>query len=155
MEYQLLSEYPQSWIFRHRELPVPQELLDDIRPLSESSALAFWRQQISKEATHAAHFMNDDWPNRNGIWHEKAEWQPRWESDDNSLPEELDFGDWENNTTVFFCYDCHNVIQTTWGTFRQCWKNFLFYDDEPLLLGRRRMQVARFHSDGTFETGVR
>ena len=115
--------------------------------------MQFWKSRISKEATHASHFLGDDWPARNGIWHTRADWQSRWESDLTDLPEELDFPDWELNTQVFFCYDHHHVIQTSWGTFRQCWKNFLFYDDEPLLLARKRQQVARFHSDGTFETG--
>jgi len=155
VQYQSLAEYSQGWIFRHREMPVPEALLADIRPLSEADALRFWKQQISAEATHASHFMSDDWACHNGIWHTRGEWQAMWESDEPELPEELDFPDWESNTQVFFCYDCHNVIQTTWGTFRQCWKNFLFYDDEPLLLGKRRLQVARFHSDGTFDIGAR
>ncbi len=153
MEYQNLEDYPQSWIFRHRELPVSSELLADIRPLSEASAMQFWKSKISKEATHASHFLGDDWPARNGVWDVRADWQKRWESEDDQLPEELDFPDWELNTQVFFCYDHHHVIQTSWDTFRKCWKNFLFYDDEPILLARKRLQVARFHSDGSFETG--
>jgi hypothetical protein len=155
MDYQTLSDYDQGWIFRHRELPVPDELAADIRPLTAESALVYWRQHVSKEATHASHFLGDDWPSANGVWHTRADWQTQWESDDNSLPEELDFQDWEANTQVFFCYDSQHVIQTSWRTFRQCWKNFLFYDEEPLLLARKRLQVARFHSDGSFEVGSR
>lgn len=155
MDYQTLSEYSHGWIFRHRDMPVPEALLADIKPLSEASALLYWRQHVSKEATHASHFLGDDWPSKPDVWHTKGEWQAQWESDDPALPAELDYDDWEANTHVFFCYDCHHVVQTTWATFRQCWKNFLFYDEEPILLGKRRLQVARFHSNGTFDVGAR
>ncbi|MAE21605.1 MAG: hypothetical protein CMK92_04165 [Pseudomonas sp.] len=155
MEFQTLDDYPQGWTFRHREMPVPAELMADIQPLSEADALRYWKQHISAEATHAEHFLSDDWPSKADVWHTQGQWQALWESDDPELPEELAFDDWEDNTQVFFCYDCHNVIRTNWKTFRQCWKNFLFYDDGPLLLGKRRLQVARFHSDGSFEVGSR
>ena len=73
-----------------------------------------------------------------------------------ALPELLQaFSDWNDNTVVYFCYDINNVVQTTWRTFKQSWKNFLFYDDEPIMLAKKRMQVARFHSNGTYETGIR
>jgi hypothetical protein len=57
MDYQTLSEYSHGWIFRHRDMPVPDALMADIKPLSEASALQYWRQNISKEATHASHKM--------------------------------------------------------------------------------------------------
>lgn len=56
MDYQTLSDYSHGWIFRHRDMPVPDALMADIKPLSEASALQYWRQNISKEATHASHF---------------------------------------------------------------------------------------------------
>lgn len=155
MQYQPLGEYTQSWVFRHREMPVAESLMADIKPLSESSAMSFWKSMISKEATHASHFLGDDWAARNGVWDGKGEWQGLWESDETALPEELMFSDWENNTQVFFCYDHLHVIQTSWATFKACWKNFLFYDDEPILIAKKRAQVARFHSDGTFDFGKR
>ncbi|MDF1764516.1 MAG: DUF2947 domain-containing protein [Oleibacter sp.] len=153
MQFQTLDEYPQGWIFRHRELPLAEAVLADIHPLSEAAAMQFWKQNISKEATHASHFLGDDWPSRNGIWQPKEDWQTCWESEDMALPESLNFADWAPNTMVFFCYDHHHVIQTTWATFKQSWKNFLFYDDEPILIGKKRSQVARFHSNGFYEVG--
>ncbi|MCA6127141.1 DUF2947 domain-containing protein [Thalassolituus oleivorans] len=156
MDYQTLQEYSQGWIFRHRELVLSEECLADIKPLSTRFANQYWRQNISAEATHASHFLGDDWPAHNGIWLEKGEWQAAWESDDMALPELLQaFSDWNDNTVVYFCYDINNVVQTTWRTFKQSWKNFLFYDDEPIMLAKKRMQVARFHSNGTYETGIR
>ena len=156
MNYIPLEQYKQSWIFRHREMPVAATDLDNIKPLADDSAQQFWRQHLSKEATHASHFLNDDWPARNGIWQESGEWQAIWESDDNQLPELIaQHCQWDNNTVVYFCYDMHNVIQTSWQLFKQYWKNFLFYDDSVFLLGKKRDQVVRFESDGHFEIGHR
>lgn len=156
MNYVPLDQYKQGWIFRHREMPVASDDLEAILPLSTQSAQQLWRQYLSKEATHASHFLGDDWPSQNGVWAEKGEWQTRWESDDKPLPELIsEHCAWDNNTVVYFCYDMHNVIQTTWLMFQKYWKNFLFYDDAVFLLGKKRQQVVRFDSDGSFEVGIK
>lgn len=156
MKYLDWSEYKQGWVFRHREMPVAEQDLADIRPLAAADAEQFWRQHISKEATHASHFMNDDWPARNGVWSERGEWQALWDSDSNELPELIAAHlSWEDNTPVWFCYSSSHVVQSSWKTLRRYWKNFLFFDDEPILVGKKRQQVVRFHSDGSFEIGTR
>jgi hypothetical protein len=154
MNYIALQDYKQGWIFRHKDMPVPDETLLHIKPLADDSAQQFWRQQLSKEATHASHFLGDDWPAKNGTWLEKGEWQSLWEADDNHLPELIQqHCQWDDNTVVYFCYDLHNIIQTTWKIFKQHWKNFLFYDDSVFLLAKKRHQAVRFESDGYFEIG--
>lgn len=156
MNYQNWSDYKQGWVFRHRELPVPEETLADIRPLAEADAHQFWRQHISKEASHASHFMNDDWPARNGVWTDQGDWQGPWDADSNELPELMAAHlSWDDNTQVFFCYSVDHIVHTSWKTLRLHWKNFLFYDDEPILIARKRQQTVRFHSDGTFDIGIR
>ena len=156
MNYLDWSEYKQGWIFRHRELPVGADALAEIRPLAADSALQIWRQYISKEATHASHFLGDDWPARNGVWGEQGNWQKPWDSDSDELPELIAAHlSWDDNTVVYFCYHSEHVVQTNWKTFRQHWKNFLFFDDEPFLIGRKRQQVVCFHSDGTFHIGMK
>lgn len=150
------SDYPEGWIFRHRELPVAAADLEAILPLTPAASRQLWIQQISREATHATHFMNDDWPARNGVWTEQGEWQSAWDSDSNELPDILAAHlSWDDNTIVYFCYHAEHVIQTTWKVFRNNWKNFLFYDDEPLLIGKKRQQTVQFHSDGKFHIGMR
>ncbi|ASP40916.1 hypothetical protein CHH28_11665 [Bacterioplanes sanyensis] len=155
MQYLDWPDYRQGWIFRHRELPVPDSAMARIRPLAASSASQWWRQQVSLEASHASHFLSDDWPARNGVWQtERLPWQARWESDDHALPDEiLNHFQWQDNTVVYFCYDVHHVVETDWLTFKQHWKNFLFFDDGPLLMGRRRNEVAQFFSDGDYVLG--
>ncbi|MAS24427.1 MAG: hypothetical protein CMI03_19115 [Oceanospirillaceae bacterium] len=156
MNYLDWSEYKQGWIFRHRELPVGADALAEIRPLAADSALQIWRQYISKEATHATHFLGDDWPARNGIWTEQGNWQEAWDSDSNELPELIAAHmSWDDNTVVYFCYSAEHVVQTCWKVFREHWKNFLFFDDEPFLIGKKRQQVACFHSDGSFNIGMK
>jgi hypothetical protein len=157
MQYLEWQDYRQGWIFRHRELPVNESDLARIRPLNAHSAEQLWRQQISAEASHASHFLSDDWPARNGIWQsQKLDWQQRWESQNGDMPEELlQHCDWQDNTVIYFCYDVHHVVETEWVLFKRYWKNFLFFDDGPLLLGKRRTQVAQFFSDGQYQLGER
>lgn len=156
MNYISLNDFKWGWIFRHRELPVDSESLNLIKPLAENSANQLWRNQISKEASHASHFLGDDWPSRHGVWGDRLRWQEQWESDDTELPEELlAHCNWENNVTVWFCYDIDHIVETRWDIFRRFWKNFLFYDDEPFLIGKSRNQVVRFHSDGSYQTGIK
>ena len=150
------SDYPEGWIFRHRELPVAAEDLIAIMPLTPVASRQYWIQHVSREASHASHFMNDDWPAQNGVWAESGDWQGCWDSDSNELPELLAAHlSWDDNTVVYFCYHAGHVIQTSWKIFRRYWKNFLFYDDEPLLLAKKRAQVAQFHPDGSFHIGIR
>jgi len=156
MNYLDWPEYRQGWIFRHRELPIAEEQLADIRPLDTGSSQQIWRQFISKEATHASHFLGDDWPARNGVWTEQGDWQTLWDSDSSELPELIAAHlSWDDNTVVYFCYHSEHIVQTSWKTFRRHWKNFLFFDDEPFLIGKKRQQVVRFHSDGTFHLGIK
>ncbi|MFL0807492.1 MAG: DUF2947 domain-containing protein [Oceanobacter sp.] len=156
MNYIPLQDFKLGWIFRHRELPIPESALAMIKPLTTTSANQFWRDQISREATHANHFLSDDWPAQNGIWLESMNWQARWESDFPDMPELLEeHCHWEGNTRVFFCYDVDHIVETTWAVFSAHWKNFLFYDDEPILIGKNRRQVALFHSDGSCQIGNR
>lgn len=156
MHYIALSDYKQGWIFRHKDLLVGEAQRQQIQPLADESAQQFWRQHLSKEATHASHFLNDDWPAQNGVWLDKGEWQSLWESDDHHLPVLIaEHCQWDDNTVIYFCYDLHNIVQTNWKIFKQHWKNFLFYDDSVFLLAKKRDQVVRFESDGTFEIGRR
>ena len=48
-----------------------------------------------------------------------------------------------------------NVLETKWAVFQKLWKNFLFYDDGPILLGRRRSEALWFATNGTVKIGNR
>lgn len=156
MKYQSLADFRWGWTFRHRELPIDSETLERILPLSQQAANQYWKTNVSKEAAHASLFLGDDWPSRNGVWQPKTNWESSWESDSPALPEELaEHCQWEDNVTVFYCYDTHNVVQTQWGVFKRHWKNFLFVDDGTLLLAKGRDQVVRFFSDGNYQVGIK
>ncbi len=78
------------------------------------------------------------------------------EEDELGLPEEvLEHIDWQDDVTVYFCYEKYNVIETKWLIFKNNWKNFLFYDDGPILLARRRKQALWFNSEGKVKLGNR
>jgi hypothetical protein len=79
-----------------------------------------------------------------------------WESDDPELPEEvLEHIQWQDDVTVYFCYEKYNVIETKWDVFKRNWKNFLFFDDGPILIGRRREEALWFQTDGSVKLGKR
>lgn len=50
-----------------------------------------------------------------------------WESDEPELPEALAAHlAWQDDVTVYFCYEKYNVLETKWSVFKRHWKNFLF-----------------------------
>ena len=156
MNYIPLEAYKRAWIFRHKDLPVSEADLDEIKPLSEARAEQVWRQQISQESNHPEFFYDDDWANKNPTWQETFPWQNRWESDEADMPEPLlEHLDWDDNTLVYFCYDVEHVIETRWHVFKRHWKNFLFFDNGPLLIGRKRKQIAQFMQTGNVRIGTR
>lgn len=156
MQYIALDSYSRKWIFSHRDCPVSDADKEQIKPLASFDAKQLWTQQISQQASHHDHFFKGDWAARSANWKEKISWQEQWESDDLELPEEiLSYLEWEDNTPVFFCYDHENVIQTRWDVFKRCWKNFLFFDDGPILIAKKRNQALQFFDDGTVALGQR
>ncbi|OUS20171.1 hypothetical protein A9R01_18085 ['Osedax' symbiont bacterium Rs2_46_30_T18] len=156
MEYISLNNYRYAWFFKHRDLPVEDDILQLIRPLAENSSSQIWHQLISKNANHPDMFEADDWPAKQSTWSQQAQWQSQWESDELDLPEQIeDFIDWEGNTVVYFCYHADNMIETTWEIFSRHWKNFLFLDNGPILIGKRRSEVIQFHHDGHFSLGCK
>ncbi|WP_370301133.1 DUF2947 domain-containing protein [Alkalimarinus coralli] len=155
MNYIDLSEYRNAWVFRHKDMPVSSEDLAQIKPLSESSAIQLWRQRISKESDHPAEWERGDWAANEDAWPHKALWQKTWDSASPDLPELiLEQIDWADNVTVFFCYDSYKIIETNWAVFKRNWKNFLFFDDGPLLIARKKKQAIQFFQNGSFAIGA-
>ena len=156
MEYISLDKYRYAWFFKHKELPISEDNLQLIKPLAESSSAQIWHQLISKNANHPDLFQAEDWPHKKSTWREKAQWQVQWDSEEKQLPDQIEnFIDWEGNTVVYFCYNADNMIETTWEIFCQHWKNFLFLDNGPILIGKRRSEVIQFHQDGYFTIGCK
>lgn len=157
MNYLPLDQYPRKWIFSHASMPVPEADLSDIRPLTQARSMQIWTETISRQSSDADHLDRTDWAKQSGVWQgESIDWQTTWEADEPEMPEALlAHCAWEDNITVYFCYEKYNVIETTWGTFKRHWKNFLFFDDQPFLIGRKRSQVLWFQPDGHCLMGER
>ena len=156
MNYVELDSYPRKWIFTHASMPVEAADLAQIKPFTQARSAQIWREHISNQSPDADHFEKGDWAFDKKIWSDSIDWQQAWDCDDIDMPQEaLDFIDWEDNTTVFFCYEKYNVIETKWGVFKRNWKNFLFFDDGPILIGRKKKQALWFHSNGTFKYASR
>ncbi|WP_286235585.1 DUF2947 domain-containing protein [Thalassotalea sediminis] len=154
MKYLPLEQFKHAWIFRHQSMPLTAEQLAKIQPMSEERAATLWDTFISKTALHPELFDKNDWPTQDKYLHQHINWETRWESDEPSLPEALLLHiNWEDNTTVYYCLNRQNILETTWGLFKQCWKNFLFLDDGSLLIGKKRQQAVQFSSNGQCRFG--
>ncbi|NOH80579.1 DUF2947 family protein [Vibrio sp. RE86] len=156
MSYLPLDEYQRKWIFTHQSMPVPEADLEAIKPMDQARASQLWKENISAQSPDADRLSSGDWPMNESNWKETIDWMAAWESDDESLPEELlNFIDWQDDVTVYFCYEKYNVIETKWSIFKKHWKNFLFYDDGPILIGRRRSEALWFDTEGNVKLGHR
>ncbi|WP_369921853.1 DUF2947 family protein [Marinomonas polaris] len=150
--YQSLEQFSKSWIFKRNDPKVEPEDLQEIRLLSEQRAGQIWRDYISDEQIHPDHFSDREWLKKASTQAPdgKLQWEKAWDSEQASLPEGIlaHFSAWGDDTTVFFC--CHNelVFELPWGVFKRTWKAFLFLDNGPLLVGKKKKQAVQFHSNG-------
>ncbi|WED20555.1 DUF2947 domain-containing protein [Vibrio sp. JC009] len=156
MSYIDLNEYNRKWIFTHQSMPVEESDLELIKPMSQARSAQFWKENISSSSPDADRLAKEDWPRNSKNWSEEVDWMHCWESDDEALPElVLEHIQWQDDVTVYFCYEKYNVIETKWSVFKRNWKNFLFFDDGPILVGRRRGEALWFNSGGTVKLGNR
>ncbi|MCG9582309.1 DUF2947 domain-containing protein [Vibrio tubiashii] len=156
MSYLTLDEYQRKWIFTHQSMPVPEEDLAAIKPMTQARASQLWKENISAQSPDADRLSSSDWPMKESNWKQEVDWMAAWEADDEAMPLELtEFIDWQDDVTVYFCYEKYNVIETKWSVFKKHWKNFLFYDDGPILIGRRRKEALWFDTKGTVKLGFR
>ena len=156
MSYLPLDEYQRKWIFTHQSMPLPAEDLEKIKPMTQARASQFWKENVSPQSPDAERLSSQDWPSKSSNWNEEISWMANWEADEPEMPEEiLNFIDWQDDVTVYFCYEKYNVLETKWSVFKKHWKNFLFYDDGPILLGRRRSEALWFATNGTVKIGNR
>ena len=125
-------------------------------PMTQARASQFWKENVSPQSPDAERLSSQDWPSKASNWNEEISWMAHWEADEPEMPEEiLNFIDWQDDVTVYFCYEKYNVLETKWAIFKKHWKNFLFYDDGPILLGRRRSEALWFATNGTVKIGNR
>ncbi|MDN3610209.1 DUF2947 domain-containing protein [Vibrio ostreicida] len=156
MSYLALDEYQRKWIFTHQSMPVPEEELEHIKPMSQARSAQFWKDNISAQSPDSERLSPSDWPMKASNWQESVSWMAAWEGDNTEMPKTLaEFIDWQDDVTVYFCYEKYNVIETKWSLFKKHWKNFLFYDDGPILIGRRRKEALWFDSLGNVKLGYR
>ena len=154
MQYIPLEQLKNVWIFKHKSLPISEKDLKNIKPMSASRANIVWDTFISKQVDHPDFFKQGDWAFNQNNWFEQGQWENIWESEDTALPPLItEHLVWDNNTVIYYCSSRNNIIETTWGLFQRCWKNFLFMDDGVILLGKKRSEVVQFNNNGYFKMG--
>lgn len=156
MSYLPLDEYSRKWIFTHQSMPMSEQDLAQLKPMTQQRASQLWQENISPQSPDADRLSNQDWPSKTNSWLHEVDWMTEWDSDEEALPAEvLEHIDWQDDVTVYFCYEKYNVIETKWSVFKRNWKNFLFFDDGPFLIGRRRSEALWFNTKGTVKIGNR
>jgi len=156
MSYIPLEQLKNAWIFKHKSLPIVEAYLKKIKPMDISRSNILWDTFISKQVDHPDFFKKGDWPENKTSWLDQGKWESVWDSDDNALPELItEHIQWDNNTVVYFCISRKLIIESTWIVFKRCWKNFLFIDDGPILIGKKRKEAIQFSANGTFKIGVK
>mgnify|MGYP000156208054 FL=1 len=156
MSYIPLEQLKNAWIFKHKSLPIEASDLNKIKPMSQSRANIVWDTFISRQVDHPDFFKKGDWPFDKSSWTEQGKWESVWDSDESLLPALItEHLQWDNNTVVYFCSSRNNVIETTWLVFQRCWKNFLFIDDGPILIGKKRKEAVQFNANGLFKLGLK
>jgi hypothetical protein len=154
MSYQPIEQLKNAWVFKHKSLPISAADLAKIKPMTSTRANILWDTFISKQVDHPDFFKKGDWAFNANNWLEQAKWEKVWDGDETALPELItQHLSWDNNTVVYYCSARNNIIETTWAVFKRCWKNFLFMDDGPILIGKKRKEVVQFNANGYFKIG--
>ncbi len=156
MNYLPLSEHKKAWIFKRSDLPICEQDIQAIKPMTEARATVLWKELISKQVDHPDFFRKGDWAFSVDTWSAQGNWEEVWDSEQANMPEELlAHFNWQDNTVVYYCNDQQSIIETTWSVFKRCWKNFLFMDDGALLIAKKRNEVAQFMANGTYRYGIK
>ena len=150
MNYQELDVFEKAWIFKRKDPLVQVEDLAKIHPLLTLSANQVWRDYVSKEQLHPDHFNENDWLKQAEAKLGDANWEEVWDSDELELPEPIKqhLQNWQAETRVYFCYHSDHVVETTFSVFMRTWKNFLFFDNGPVLIARKKKLAVQFFSNG-------
>ena len=145
-----INSFAKAWIFKRQDLKISDQDMQQLLPLSEDRAAAIWRDYVSEHCVHPDLLGELDWPKSETSLVEVVNWESRWDSEQTELPESAltHLENWSDETRVYFCYNNEQVIETEWSVFRRCWKNFLFLDNGPLLLGKKKKQAIQFFSTG-------
>ncbi|MCL2309055.1 MAG: DUF2947 domain-containing protein [Proteobacteria bacterium] len=136
-----------DWNFYVPDCPVSAACLSQIHPLTEASANELWREFISSDIFHPMQLSGDFWPTDSGIF---ARWDDDWHDDSSTafvswlraaLP-------WPDATPIIFTWSASSSVETSWAVFCECWRNFLFDDEGPLLWSLEQAQAVQFSPQG-------
>lgn len=156
MNYIPLDDYKKAWVFRHQDMPVSEQDLALIKPMSHERAAVLWSTMVSREHDHPDFFDKTDWCGKEESFPQTIHWEAAWEEGEAELPQEvLDHLDWQANTTVYFCMARDNIIETSFAVFKRNWQNFMFLADGSLLLGKKRDTVVQFLETGDAKLGTK
>jgi len=57
MSYLPLDDYQRKWIFTHQSMPVPEEDLAQIKPMTQLRAAQYWKENLSSQSPDAEYCL--------------------------------------------------------------------------------------------------
>jgi hypothetical protein len=74
MFYLSLDEYQRKWIFTHQSMPVPEEELEQIKPMTQARSAQLWKENISAQSPDAERLSSQDWSMNTSNWLHEVDW---------------------------------------------------------------------------------
>jgi hypothetical protein len=146
-----------DWPFFDPGFPAPPDSLGQIRPLTEDSAAKLWGDYINADARHPMDLPDDSWPAQLMCAPTVASWQCEWNEGQGTVFAEWlkTMVPWKDPEPVIFTWSRSDSIETTWGVFCRCWRNFLFDDECPFLWSLIEPHAIGFTPRGEAHVGRR
>lgn len=154
-KYMNMEEYSQKWYFYDEEIRVPSEDIKQIKPLLTRYSEILWQQYISK---YNSHFMLLDSKDKISMLRKQDyNWLEDWNSSIyNNFRDYLSKAlPYNHEDTIIVFWSKESAVETTWRIFIKHWANFLFDDEEVVLINTTNEIVLVFCSDGVLLKGNR
>ena len=154
LEYSDIRHYGELWMFTDPEIPVDEDELDFIKPLTEESSIRLWNEMFSEKLWHAVLLEKEGWTGKNIKWESEYSWLLDW-NDNKPCPPILDQICRSEEAIVYFAWGRHGTYETIWRIFKKYWLNFLFNDEGPILFSLDDDWIVQFFPSQILQIGKR
>ena len=146
-----------DWHFFREKYPLTDAVRSQIRELSEASARLVWNELVQRnQYRHPNQLPRGHWvgnhratgPLWTPIWNNPVQPDPVAEFLRRELP-------WPDDLPVLFVEMRECATLATWAAFLSAWPNFLYSDENPLLVSWERPEFVTFGCGGYVHVGSR
>ena len=154
-KYVDMNKYEGNWFFYDKAVPVNEQDIKLIKPLTKQYSIFLWSKYISQKNRHLMLLEKNEWPNLLKI--QEYNWAEDWnERNYNGLSEYLiNKASFIDDDLIYFFWMKETGVETTWAIFLKYWINFLFEDEGPILISPEKDDAFSFGPSGTVLIGKR